>query len=33
MEGEWLELTDTLERLEADPEPVEAKTPRRRHRA
>jgi ATP-binding cassette subfamily F protein 3 len=33
MEVEWLELTDTLERLEPDAEPKTAKAPRRRHRA
>jgi ATP-binding cassette subfamily F protein 3 len=33
MEVEWLELTDTLERLEPEAEPKTAKAPRRRHRA
>ncbi len=33
LEGEWLELTDLLERLEPDAGPVAPKTLRRRHRA
>jgi hypothetical protein len=33
MEGEWLALTETLERLESEPEPKPDKTPRRKHGA
>jgi hypothetical protein len=31
MEGEWLELTDALEHLEAEPDPKVAKPTRRHH--
>jgi len=33
MEGEWLALTETLERLESEPDPKAEKTPRRKHGA